>query len=151
MITGTNIAVIIITWLLVMWYGKMDGIWEAMYWHIRSRKVEDLGVDEHSLFSLERIVVGALAMMAYAVQIQNIPMIITQAVAITISFPFYHNGHMFKERHRLNPLIYLDGFMSDPSSTSTARHNFSYVVRRNMFVAGLTMVLAQIVVIVIWT
>lgn len=130
--------------VMVSWavYAQYEGIREAYYWDAKNRlPFRKLPIDEHFLWTCQRSAVFILAIYTVTLKINDLSLfylVILSGVSLMLTFPFIHDGFMYKWRSILNNRVYPKGFW-DQSTTSTAKLTkyFTPVVRTICFVVGL--------------
>lgn len=119
---------------LILWisYSIVEGIREAHFWHhrIKSSDYEKFKhIDRHLLFAVQRGFVLKLLSVATYLIFENIWVCCYLFLMNCLIFSFFHNGAMYRERHRMSVManpdnkskwIYLKGWF-DQSSTSTSK------------------------------
>lgn len=91
--------------------------------------------NEHIVFAIERIGIGLLAFFAVDWQI---------ILVSVLAFPFFHNGVYYWSRNLINEDVYDREFFDEPSSTSTAKINFSLINRIVGFVLSLILLIVYL-------
>jgi len=134
----SKMAVSILVLILWVMLACLFGFIEAWIWHFNSRspmtKTENRIL--HGMFLIQRSIVFFLSVMIVdKYYTGGFPW--QFGLTIWLVFPFFHNGTMYMRRNEINPLSYLDGWCSDPSSTSMAKGNIPYSVRVGCLISGI--------------
>lgn len=118
-------AIAILAWAA---FCIFEGRFEALLWHMwAARPLVAFNPHKTGLLVLRR------AAVIIAASLVN-PWL---AIGHALVFPFIHNGAMYAYRNDLNPLVYEKRWMAEPSNTSTAKINFTYLSRLIIFAFGL--------------
>lgn len=123
-----NIVITIISYWIV--YASVSGVIEAYIWTLNARNPvsKKQNGDIHSYFLIQRFVVWVLAFGLFLALTKDKYSTIAFAIALFLSFPFFHLGAMYHMRNKLDG-SYPHGFSSDPSPTSQAKINISFSSR----------------------
>jgi len=121
------------------------GVVEAWIWHFNSMNPMSR-VDNyllHGMFLIQRGILFFLSVMIVDKEYNGFPW--PFALAIWFIFPFFHNGAMYMRRNEINPKTYLDGWCSDPHSTSMAKGNIPYNVRVVCLLSGVAIYITWLI------
>lgn len=109
--------ILLISHLVWIAYSLIEGCRESYFWHFKATSREDLKVELHPLFSLQRGLVAGLIFLllpyGYLVNLLHV-------VCMSLIFSFFHNGSYYTGRNKINPQIYPLKWR-DESTTSTAK------------------------------
>ena len=111
--------------LLFGWwlYSTIEGYNEGNYWHLLGL-TNVKPANEHILWTMQRIIVGALFELSilYCLNFMSslsLLHIVSIAISLLLSFPFFHDGADYTRRHELDNKMYPKKWF-DQSTTSTA-------------------------------
>lgn len=131
-----GIVVLLITALLWAMYAYLDGRIEAHYYDAyvwSNRKHKDI----HWMSFLQRGIILIL--------IGIITKSVSFPFALALIFSYIHNGFYYKERNKLDSMVYSENFKAE-STTSTSFFEFNYKDRLKMFVVGIILITLRIVI-----
>lgn len=127
------------TWML---FPVVDGLTEAYLWDLNSRDEMPKKINKmiHKAFFLSRALVWVAYSIIFFLVSNNVGVSILFCLAMGLCFPFLHLGTMYQVRNELNPRIYIEGFMSDPSNTSQSQINLTWNTRLIMALFSLCLI-----------
>lgn len=140
--------------LFTVWalYSLVEGLREAFLWNksMYSSVVSNelLGIDIHKVFSLQRAIV--MMIILYILANDNdcysfyrlMGELIIWMFIMSLSFPFIHDGIMYKVRNKIDPSVYKDGFKSNPDpNKSTSFWDFTFLERSVYFVISIVLLI----------
>lgn len=119
-------------------YAVYEGYREAFYYHIKNKSGLLQNINEHAVFTLQRISVGSFIFIAYYLCFPDYWLAAYKCLTLAMMFPFLHDGTFYFHRNRLDNSIYKKKFW-DMSYTSTAITTFlwSPPMRSCFFTVGL--------------
>lgn len=123
-------------------YCYLEGTREGWYWPEKYDGTVIVPHNEHRVFLAQRIIAGLFAISYLSPGIYEWS---SMAVSFMLATPFWHAGRMYQVRNNLNDKIYPKRFWSDPSSTSTAKRNFTCEERVDMKIWSVSILIATII------
>lgn len=98
----------------------------------------------HGLFTLQRsivlIFIGTCLFLSHYYLLRDLSILF----GLSLIFPFFHDGIYYITRHKINPLIYPEGWLSE-STTSTAKIELDLKSRIIFLVVGLGILTINII------
>lgn len=150
---GLLIASMLFTTFIYLMVTVISGITEASLWHLNSYNPMNAENNKklHSLWVTQRTLIGLLAILptlGMSVYFGQYGIFFMYPLSLWLMHPFFHLGSMYEQRRELNPYLddYEKGWKSDPSSTSAAKVNITYVARVYFMVFGLVLWMLSIFV-----
>jgi hypothetical protein len=124
------------------------GSFEALLWHCNTVANDELKKDYHPEFTMERTLLYfavwlPIAVFCFLKHYYLGPLYF--GLAMFFCYPFFHNGSKYCRRNDLNARIYKLRWMAEPSKTSIAKMNLSWVQRRIAFSIGLGFFIISII------
>lgn len=113
-------------------YSVIEGMREALYYDLKMKtNIIDLG--EHTLFTVQRLVVVFFIMGAFTYMNNNFVYGFLETLSLSLIFPYFHDGAYYTARNNTNNKIYPKRWKDD-SGLSTAKLEFKYPIRLSMFI-----------------
>lgn len=139
-----NVVIALISYWIV--YAMASGAIEAYLWTLNARNPvsKKQNGDIHSYFIIQRFVVWVLTFGLFLALIHEKYSTAAFAIALFLSFPFFHLGAMYHMRNKLDG-SYPQGFFADPSPTSQAKINISFS-SRFLLLIGSTILFSAILI-----
>lgn len=109
-------------------YFSASGYKDAVLWS--KTGTDAFSWNEHIIFGTERAAILAIGIISCIAPID----FIFASLWIWSAFPFFHNGFYYLGRNKINNKVYPNGFWSEPSKSSSAKINFSKIVRIALFI-----------------
>lgn len=135
------ISIVYLLWILFAIY---EGKREAFYFSCKIKTTQTFIINEHVMFTIQRIFVVSMAILACHVDWLNCILIL---FSLALCFPFFHDGMYYITRHKLDG-IYVKGWF-DQSTTSTANsdklHLFDPLPRTILLGLSLGLIIYEII------
>lgn len=137
-------GLLIIQTLFWFFLACFRGFFEALLWYSNTAANNILKKDYHPHILTERggLFFSFIIPFSFS-NIAHLPLVL-YAFHLFFCYPFFHNGMKYYTRNKLSPLVYPQGWKSEPSQTSIAKMNLSWAQRQYSFIVGLFCFLAAI-------
>lgn len=132
MLFGCSHLVFCVAPFFFLLFALMDGKADGFHFDRPASLRQTFFRDVHVWFTWRRVAVGGLLLLCTG-------MLMTLALSLT--FPWCHDGKYYEQRHELDPSVYPKGFFSEPSVTSTAIFDLSLRIRGWMAIIGLCLII----------
>lgn len=127
-------------WIL---YALMDGKREAHFFNLKNKSYTTDKEDIHWVFTLQRFMVFVLiAYVHYESSLLSTGLFIA---GLALIFSFFHNGFYYVTRHKLDSLIYKEGWKSN-SNSSTAIIELGWKERFIFFIIGISSIITSLTI-----